>query len=318
MAKVSIIIITHNRATFLLQAVGSVLRQTFTDFEVIIVDDASEDNTAQVVDGLRDKRIRYIQHEVNKGEAGARNTGVLNSTGEYVAFLDDDDEWFPGKLRMQVDMLENCPPETGGVYTGIQFTEKTSGKALKSKVRDERGNIYLALSAGNVIGTPSSILLRKACFDRVGLFDEGVGYPVDYDMWIRIAKEFHFEVIAKPMVKYGIHDKNLSDNVEVTALGWEVLLEKHKDFFASNARAYSRRYFNLGNQYCLAGKKEKAIHAFLKAVELNPFKIKNHYYLGLSLLGPENFFRVKQRITNGLTFLGIKKLFKEPFEGWQD
>jgi len=316
MPKVSVIIITYNRANFLLEAVRSVLSQTYTDFELIIVDDASQDNTAQVVDGLSDKRIRYIRHEVNKGEAGARNTGVTNSKGEYIAFLDDDDEWLPEKLRLEVDVLENSPPETGGVYTGTILTEMASGKTLLSFVPEERGNIYRNLIASNVVGGASTVLLRKECFEKVGLFDQIVGYPVDYDMWIRIAEEFQFEVIGEPLVKYRIHDNNMSDNLEIRIRGWEAFFEKHREFFASNARACSQHYFYLGNQYCLVGKKWKAINAFLKAVKLDPFKIKNHYYLGLSLLGPENFFRVKRWIRNGLTLLGLKKPFKEPVKTW--
>ena len=316
MPEVSVIIPTYNRANLLGRAVHSVLSQTFADFELIIVDDASEDNTAQLVDGLRDKRIRYIRHEVNKGEVGARNTGVTNSRGEYIAFLDDDDEWLPEKLKLEMDLLENSPPETGGVYTGFFLKEMASGKTLLTCVPEEKGNIYLDLATSNVIGSPSTVLLRRECFEKAGLFDEKINYRTDHDMWIRIAKDFEFKAIGEPLVRYGVHENNISDDVELRIRGMEALLGKHKEFFASNPRACSQHYFYLGNQYCRAGKKRKAISAFLRAVKLHPLSIKNHYYLALSLLGPKNFFRVKRQVRNGLTRLGLKEPFKEPVKTW--
>src|SRR5262245_29216969 len=107
MPKVSVIIPTHNRAEFLRSAITSVLNQTFQDFEIIVVDDASTDNTSEVVTYFGDKRIKYMRNNINKGDAGTRNVGVVNSNCTYIAFLDDDDEWLPNKLQIQIDMLED-------------------------------------------------------------------------------------------------------------------------------------------------------------------------------------------------------------------
>src|SRR5207237_7043535 len=117
MPKVSVIIPTHNRSGFLRLAVLSVLKQTFPDFELVIVDDASGDDTPAVVKRFEDPRIRYIRHERNLRIAAARNTGISNSTGEYVAFLDDDDEWLPSKLQKQVSALDHSASTVGAVYT---------------------------------------------------------------------------------------------------------------------------------------------------------------------------------------------------------
>lgn len=108
MSKVSVIIPTHNRSELLYSAITSVLNQTFQDFEIIVVDDCSGDNTPEIVSKLNNKRIKYIRNEINKGEAEARNTGIMNSDSEYIAFLDDD-EWLPEKLTLQVDLLKNSP-----------------------------------------------------------------------------------------------------------------------------------------------------------------------------------------------------------------
>ena len=176
MPKVSVIIPTHNRAESLRSAITSVLNQTYQDFEIIIIDDASKDNTREVIAHFSDTRIKYIYNQLGKGDAGSRNIGIINSSGEYIALLDDDDEWLPEKLEMQTYLLDNGPSEVGGVYTGRIPIEKVSGRILpiyNPKTTD--------LLKENCI-TTSSILIRKKCFEKYGLFDEGMPSCSDYDM----------------------------------------------------------------------------------------------------------------------------------------
>src|SRR5688572_16958601 len=125
MANVSVIIPTHNRAQSVVTAIASVVRQTFQDLEIIVVDDASNDDTAEVLAQFRDKRIKVIRHQTNRGGAAARNTGIRHSTFDYIAFLDDDDEWLPEKLAKQMAALLTSPPEVGCVYTGYFVVEKS-------------------------------------------------------------------------------------------------------------------------------------------------------------------------------------------------
>src|SRR2546426_4401729 len=153
MPKVSVIIPTHNRAEFLRSAITSVLNQTFQDFEIIIIDDVSKDHTREVIANFNDARIKVIYNQVSKGAAGARNIAIMNSNCEYIAFLDDDDEWLPEKLKIQTCLLDNSPPEVGGVCTGCFIIEEVGGRVL-SMVNPE----MIDLSKGNSIAT-SSILL---------------------------------------------------------------------------------------------------------------------------------------------------------------
>src|SRR5215510_2389269 len=111
MSKVSVIIPTHNRAEFLRSAITSVLNQTFQDFEIVIIDDASKDHTREVITNFNDVRIKVIHNRVSKGAAGSRNIGIINTNYEYIAFLDDDDEWLPEKLKIQIYLLDNSPQE---------------------------------------------------------------------------------------------------------------------------------------------------------------------------------------------------------------
>jgi glycosyltransferase involved in cell wall biosynthesis len=118
MPKVSVIVPTHNRALSLCRAVDSVLNQSFRDLEVLIIDDASTDHTADFVADCGDDRVRYYRHDENRGESASSNTGLLLARGEYIAFLHDDDVWLREKLAKQVSLLDASGPQVGAVYTG--------------------------------------------------------------------------------------------------------------------------------------------------------------------------------------------------------
>jgi len=227
MPKVSVIIPTHNRPAFLRRAIESVLRQTYEDFDIIVVDDASREDVQGIINDFHDSRIRLIRHEVSTGEAGARNTGILNSQGEYIAFLDDDDEWLPEKLALQVTILENNSPKVGGVYTGYMAVNFTEQQVLYRKVPSKRGDIYRDLLKRNVIDTPSTVLIRRACIEKAGLFDGAVFYGIDCDLYLRIAKHFHFEYLEAPLVKYHIHDDRITNNPEIVSKGLEAMSRKY-------------------------------------------------------------------------------------------
>jgi glycosyltransferase involved in cell wall biosynthesis len=278
MPRVSVIIPTHNRAEFLRSAISSVLRQTYRDFELIVVDDASADSTHEVVTSFHGRDIKYVRHDVNKGDAGARNTGLLNSTGDYVAFLDDDDEWLPEKLQAQVELLEASSAKIGGVYTGLLRVNKATGKILDVIIPTKRGDLFREIFIDSPIVT-SCVVLRRQCFEAVGLFDERIPYNNDYDMWIRIAEQFHFECINEPLVVYHTHERKLTANPALVLQGHELIFQKYETFIVSNRESYSRLCFSLGILYCLAGHREKSRKAFFRSIELVPLEVK--YYLAL-------------------------------------
>jgi glycosyltransferase involved in cell wall biosynthesis len=173
---VSVIIPTYNRAHLIGRAIQSVLDQTYQDFEIIIVDDGSTDNTEVVLKKFqnKDERIRYIRHDKNKGGSTARNTGIKAARGRFIALLDSDDEWLPEKLQKQLEVFESSPPEVGVVYT------KTYHRANKkiypfSKEEQKDGMIFqdlLNLDISKNCGQTSTLLIKKECFEKVGLFDE--------------------------------------------------------------------------------------------------------------------------------------------------
>jgi len=288
MPKVSVIIPTHNRAEFLRSAITSVLNQTLQDFEIVIIDDASKDHTQEVIANFNDARIKAIHNQFSKGDAGTRNIGVINSNGEYIAFLDDDDEWLPEKLKIQTCLLDNSPPEVGGFCTHSYIIETESGR-VSSVFNPERSD----LTKENFIRT-SSILLRRECFEQCGLFDESMPTSSDYDMWIRISKKFSFEIIKTPLVRYRINENSLTFNYDKMVIGREILFEKHDKFFKQNPKEYSREYLQIGVLYCYKGEIKKGRKAFGKAIRINPFDVRNYFNFSLSLLGAERFKKLKK------------------------
>ncbi|MBM2832870.1 MAG: hypothetical protein HW406_31 [Candidatus Brocadiaceae bacterium] len=295
-AKVDVIIPTHNRAEFLSSAIASVLNQTFQDFEITVVDDCSKDNILDSVRSFNDKRIQFIRNEIHKGEAGSRNVGIMNSNAEYIAFLDDDDEWLPDKLKLQIDLLENSPATVGVVYTGYVEVNRANKKILWQMIPTQKGNIYNNIFVKNYVGVPSTVVLRRACFEKVGLFDENIIYPTDYDLWIRLSNKFCFEYIEKPLVRYYVHENSISRNLELRIRGAEKILKKYHQIFSLNSKAHGQCYVQIGKLYCLNGNMKKARDTFLMAIRLQPFEIRNYFYLGISIFGTKAFRKLRDFI----------------------
>jgi glycosyltransferase involved in cell wall biosynthesis len=291
MPKVSVIIPTHNRAHFLRGAIFSILNQTFQDVEIIVVDDASTDNTSEVVAAFNDERIRFLRHDTNKGGSAARNTGILASTCDYIAFLDDDDEWLPDKLRKQMEILRASPPEVGVVYTGCVDVNRTTGKVNGQQIPTKRGNLSKKLLVANCVGGASSVLLKRKCLQKVGLFDESLPCSQDYDLWIRISNEFLFECVPEPLFKYHIHENKISTNLEALTRGMEIMATKYRDYPLSY---YREQYIDVGIMYCLAGELQKGRKAFFKAIKLYPIQVRAYFNFCLSLLGADKFRKIKK------------------------
>jgi hypothetical protein len=146
------------------------------------------------------------------------------------------------------------------------------------------------------------VLLRRSCFDNAGLFDEDLASGADYDMWLRISKEFDVDFIDEPLVFYNVHNHRISTNYESLTSGLEAQLTKHYSVLAQNRKTCSARYLSLGVLYCYQGQVVKGRQAFFKAIRLFPFEPRNYFNLCLSLLGGSNFKKIKE--------------FKEKHLGW--
>lgn len=295
---VSVVIPTYNRADLVQGAIRSVLAQTFADFELIVVDSGSTDGTAEVLGSFADERLRCERLALNRGASPARNRGLEVAGGEFIAFLDDDDEWLPQKLERQLSVMRRSSPEVGAVYTGYDKIDRSSGK-LMARIRPERkGWLFDDLCVENRVGTASTVLLRRECIARVGQFDEEIVFGEEYDLWIRIAKHFQFECIRDPLVRYFVHARNATSNYPAVIRGLEAQNRKYGAWFGSNRKAYSERHLALGILYCYIGNVKKGREAFAKAIKLYPLDLRHHYYWGVSLLGAGNFKKIKHATEN--------------------
>lgn len=212
---VSVIIPTYNRAQLLRKAILSVLEQTCKDFEIIIVDDASTDKTREVVKEFDDKRIRYIYHDKNQGGAAARNTGIKAAKGEYIAFLDSDDEWLPHKLKKQIKILEKYE-DISVVYSNFVVIDG-SDKFINLGFNQNQfpsGYIFRdVLLWKSACGYLQTMLVRKDCFEEIGYFDPEFAMAHDRDMAVRLAKRYKMYGMSEPLARVRQH--NLTQRVRL-------------------------------------------------------------------------------------------------------
>ncbi len=256
----SLIVPSYNVSATLAETIQSLLLQTFTDFELIVVDDGSTDTTPQVVDTFTDPRIRYIRQS-NRGLSGARNTGIHHARGTYVAFCDADDLWLPEKLELHIAHLE-ANPDVGISFSGSQMIDE-HGKALGISQSPNLRNITAAdIYKRNPIGNGSAAVIRREALDgmvfrpmgeteRDWWFDETFRQSDDIEAWTRFAltQDWRVEGIEGGLTLYRIHSGGLSANVEKQYATWKRMTERMRaispDFIALHgavAEAYQVRY----------------------------------------------------------------------------
>ncbi len=221
---VSVVIPTYNSASAVREALESVLAQTYSDFEVIVVDDGSTDNTESVMRSFGD-RVSYLKQD-NRGAGAARNQGIQRSRGEYVAFLDSDDLWLPTKLAEQVPLLDR-DSEIGLVYSDWAVVSE-QGETDSSHLRNlpaASGYVFDDLVQSGFILT-SGTVVRRSCLDDVGYFDETLSIAQDYDLWLRICYRWKVALVNKPLVTKRNWNGSLSSNLPKTAAERIMLFEK--------------------------------------------------------------------------------------------
>lgn len=209
MPKVSVIIPTYNRGEFIGKAIDSVLKQTYTNYEIIVVDDGSTDDTRKVVKSYG-KKVRYIYQE-NKGPSAARNRGINAAKGEYVAFLDSDDQFLPHKLQIQMNFIKKHS-KCRFLYSWYYNTNKKgkNTKLRKPLATKNREFLQHSLYRRKFTIRTSTVVIQKRIFNKVGKFNERYLYSQDWDMWLRIVHIYRGYCIKKPLAKYGLHDNNRS------------------------------------------------------------------------------------------------------------
>ena len=209
--KISVVIPTFNRISLVARAIDSVLKQSLNPYEIIVVDDGSDDGTSEMIQN-KYKSIKLIQQQ-NNGVSAARNNGIKHAKGDWIALLDSDDEWTEKKLENQVDRLIKTP-EYDFCHTNEIWIR--NGVRVNQRKKHEKYGGYIFDKCLDICRiSPSSVLFRKNILDHVGWFDNQLPVCEDYDLWLRITAEYRILFIDDPLIiKYGGHDDQLSHGVE--------------------------------------------------------------------------------------------------------
>jgi glycosyltransferase involved in cell wall biosynthesis len=211
MPLISVVIPVFNGEKTIKETIDSVLKQTFTDFELLVINDGSQDLTVEVVEKIQDSRIQVYSYP-NAGLAASRNRGIDRSTGEYIAFIDADDLWTPDKLEAQFNALKSHP-EAAVAYSWTDYIDEYSQFLGKGGHITVNGNIYPHLLLTDLLENGSNPLIRKQAFIEVGNFDESLSAAEDWDMLLRLAIRYHFIAVSSPQVLYRISSNSMSFNV---------------------------------------------------------------------------------------------------------
>jgi len=275
---VSVVIPSYKRPHMLGRALKSVLSQTYDNLEIIVVNDDPETDLDRIT--VLDDRIKLINHEKNRGAPAARNTGIKNSTGEYIAFLDDDDEWLPEKIEKQVKKFEELDSNYGIVYCWWKIIKKE--KTIE-KTPEKKGDIYPD-SLQSCPATTSATMLRKEVFDNVGPFNTELQSHQEWDMWFRTSKKYKFSYIPEIlMLQHRTHLDRISANINRHVETWDIIMEKYKDEFEKHPSILHQKTKAKGVRLGSMGANSKICSRFFKkSLEYGDKDIMSLIYLMVS------------------------------------
>ena len=259
---VSAIITTHEREACILErALISVINQTYKNIEVIIINDAPCFCENEKIENMIKKYntpqipIRYVLNKEKPGACASRNIGINIANGQFVALLDDDDEWMPSKLSEMISVVKD---DIGLVYANYDNIKKNGDVFQRSQVATYSGDVYEKLLYGNFIGGCSIPLIRKSIICEAGGFDEDMPSAQDIDAWLRISKLCKVQYIDKVLVHYHVSDAAITSNPDRRIKGWERLIKKYEDDFNNHIDAMCIWNYNILETEIAFGKFKKA------------------------------------------------------------
>lgn len=274
---VSVIVTTYNRFELLCSAIDSILTQTYSNIEIIVVDDCSTDATENKIENFIGQ-IKYVRNDKNIGLSASRNVGISVSSGTYISFLDDDDEILPQKVALQVELFnENKSADV--VYCGAIRRYKDY---FVYKYPSLTGSIYPEV-LGGCPGTVHSLMIKKKCFDEVGLFDERLEQFEDFDLWVRISKKYKFDFVDECLVVYNYHPNQMTKKYKEILSSRDYLLDKYAGDYLLNKRflcVQLRRQISLCALYSDYGLFYKYL---FRAIKVFPFNVILYFHLLLAI-----------------------------------
>jgi teichuronic acid biosynthesis glycosyltransferase TuaG len=288
-ALVSVIIPNYNYAHYLREAIDSVLAQTYSNIEIIVVDDGSTDGSREVLSSYGDKIKTVFQQ--NQGVAAARNSGVKAGSGEYVAFLDADDAWMPEKVEKQVRLFE-ANNALGLVHVGVIEVDE-NGKTLLERLEGLEGdaaNQLLMLKRESILGGGSGLMVPQRVFEETGGFDLRLSTSADWDLFYQISSRYQVGFVPELLLKYRMHTSNMHSNVRVMEQDMTTAFDK---IFRGASTPLSRDsygglYKTLAGSYFRAGDYGSFVRSAVKSIGYHPGN------LGYFLKFPLRRFKAQQ------------------------
>jgi glycosyltransferase involved in cell wall biosynthesis len=288
---------SYNHEKYLAQAIQSVLDQTFSDFELIVVDDASTDNSKTVIETYqaKDPRVKAFFHKKNMGISKTLNDCLRQAHGKYVSFVGSDDGWFPDKLEKQLGVIERYEDcivwsegkiiDSQGVFMEQNVTEHQLSPKRKS------GNLFQELLREDFVFGQSALL--KTEFAREVAFNENLQLVADHQFFVDLAKEHEFVFLNAPLAYYRVHGQNITSKNEQLWFKERILLRNH--FLEEYGGQISRRsladiHYKIGHAYAGLHQKSLAKHYYLKALRINPPRANSFLFLSLALTGGDGCF----------------------------
>jgi glycosyltransferase involved in cell wall biosynthesis len=280
---VSVVIPTYNRAELVVRAVASVQRQSFDDWELLVVDDASTDDTKARIEHLGDRRIEYVRRDVNGGVAAAQNTGLDRAAGRFVHFLHSDDELMPEFVWRLSEVLDNAPPAIGGVESGVEVVESGSTTRRRPYLEGADDRALLVFQSGVHIST---LLLRRELAAGVR-FDESLRTVEDRDFCIRLLRRTTLAFDPDPLVR--IHRSATGLSAQANGPFYEYLLDKYHDDIIMFPAVHASWWFGIARAYARSGELGRARAAMQRSVRVHPARVRRWPLFAASYLGDRAF-----------------------------
>ena len=281
---VSVIIPTYDRPELLRRSLGSVIGQTYRRLEIIVVDDASSVDVAPIIGSFHDDRIRLIRHDVRQGAPIARNDGIAIAKGSYIAFQDDDDEWFPEKVAAQMDDLATKGWRYKVSYCLGETRNDAKGTTTIHSKNGWDGDHLEQLIAGEIRPCGICFLIARECLQEVGGYRTDLKRMQDRELWIRLAEHYQFAFLNRVLARIHVgHGPRISDDFQDRMDAQSTIYQVHKDLFWRHRKALSKYLLNYGFELLDGGRKGESRIQFIKAAIANPFRYEPYFGLVMSV-----------------------------------
>ncbi len=245
MPLISVVTPIYNGEKTIKETIKSILNQTFSDLELIVINDGSQDSTLKVISTIQDPRLKVLSY-LNSGVSASRNRGLAQATGEFISFIDADDLWTTNKLETQLRVLQENP-QAAVAYSWTDWIDESGQILGKGSYITQEGNVFAQMLLNDFVASGSNCLIRRQALIEVGGFDESLAHGEDWDLWLRLAARYEFIAIPSPQILYRISSSSASSDVWKMEAGSLKIIEKAYAIAPESLQHLKKQ--SLGNRY---------------------------------------------------------------------